>query len=337
LVFFIVTVGMGMLALCLPLAFLAIGQETASEFAGGFAGGGSGNPDMREVFVPGAAGAHCPQKIAVIEIHGIILAEGGRGFAESRRLVEELEQAAMDDDVVAVILDMDTPGGGVTASDEIYRAVCYCAEYKPVITCMRSMGASGGYYVAAGSDWIIANRHTLTGSIGVIISAFNYAELLERWGLKMETIKSGSMKDMLSGSRPTNQAEREYVQALVQETFREFAAIVAEGRPAFENVDAVLAADFADGRIMRGPAALEVGLIDQLGYFDDAVDKAIEMADCGPAKLIRYHRRPSLSDILFSATAERDLTQNVLPANLRALKAGGLYAIWPQTLGGVTE
>ena len=337
LVFFIATVSLGLLLMALPIfALLALGPDTANQFTSGLAKASS-QMDIREVYVPGAADEFCPRKIAVINIHGVILPEGGRGFAQSQRLVDELEWAANDEDVVAVILDMDTPGGSVTASDEIYQAVRYCAETKPVVTCMRSLGASGGYYVAAGSDWIIANRHTLTGSIGVIISAFNYAELMERWGLKVETLKSGAMKDMLSGSRPTNEVERQYMQTIVQETFHEFAAIVAEGRPAFENVEAVLAADFADGRILRGPAALEAGLVDQLGYFDDAVDKAVELADGEPAKLIRYRRRPTVSDFLFSASAERDLAQTVLPASLRALKTGGLYAIWPHALAGAAE
>jgi len=153
LVFFIGTMTLGMLLLALPvLAILMIGPETAGELASGLAKSGGTQREMREIFVPGADDAHCPRKVAIIQIQGIILPERGRGFAQSQRLVAELEQAAHDDDVVAVILDMDTPGGSVTASDEIYQAVVYCAEYKPVVTCMRALGASGGYYVAAKSD-----------------------------------------------------------------------------------------------------------------------------------------------------------------------------------------
>lgn len=337
LFFFLGTVILGTLLVVLPVfAFMEISRETAGELVGELTSS-STRQGLREIFVPGADGADSPFKIALIPIQGIILPDSGRGFAESGRLLAELEQAREDDAVVAVILDMNTPGGGVTASDEIHRAVKRCAERKPVITCMRSVAASGGYYVAAGGDWIIANRHTLTGSIGVVVSAFNYAELMERWGLKVETVKSGAMKDMFSGSRPTNEAERAYVQGIVQETFHEFAAIVAEGRPAFADAEEVLAADFADGRILRGSAALDAGLVDQLGYFEDAVDKARELADIGPVKLVRYRHRSSLGDFFLQLSAERDLAQTILPANLRALQTGGLYAIWPQVLAGGAE
>jgi len=329
-------VGGVLLMVALPTyAIVQASRDAASEFTK--VGGGDLDRVLRESFQPGAGHSSCSLKIAVIDIQGMILPEGGRGFAGSGRIVAELDQARRDSDVVAVILDMNTPGGDVTASDEIYRAVLRCHEDKPVVTCMRSMGASGGYYVAAGSDWIIANRHTLTGSIGVIMSSLNYAELMDRWGLKMETIKSGQMKDMLSGSRPVNETERQYMQELVTETFHEFAAIVAAGRPAFADRDAVLAADFADGRILRGPAALEAGLVDQLGYFADAVTKAEELADTTDAKLISYRRRSSLGDFLLDLSANRDLTQAVFPAELRAMKPGCLYAIWPRALTGDTE
>ncbi len=334
LCFFLVVVGGGLLMVGLPVAAL---MRASKEAASGFADVGEIERGLRESFVPGAGSSTCSQKVAVINIQGMILPDGGRGFAGSGRIVAELTEAYEDDDVVAVILDMNTPGGDVTASDEIYRAVRRCHEAKPVVTCMRSMGASGGYYVAAGSDWIIANQHTLTGSIGVIMNSLNYAELLDRWGLKVVTIKSGQMKDMLSGSRPASEGEREYMQKLVDETFHEFVAIVAEGRSAFPDVDAVLAADFADGRVLRGPDALAAGLVDQLGYFTDAVDKAQELAGTHDVKLVSYRRRSSLGEFLLDLSANRDLTQAVLPAELRAMRPGCLYAIWPGALTGDTE
>lgn len=336
LCFFLIVVGGGLLLVGVPaFALMRASKQAASEFAD--VGVGDMERNLRETFVPGAGGNTCSQKVAVISVQGMILPDGGRGFAGSNRIVAELNQACEDDDVVAVILDMNTPGGDVTSSDEIYRAVRRCHGHKPVVTCMRSMGASGGYYVAAGSDWIIANQHTLTGSIGVIMNSLNYAELMDRWGLKMVTIKSGQMKDMLSGSRPASEAEREYMQKLVDETFHEFVAIVADGRSAFADVDAVLAADFADGRVLRGPDALAAGLVDQLGYFADAVNKAQELAGTYDVKLVSYRRRSSLSEFLLDLSANRDLTQAVLPAELRAMKPGGLYAIWPGALTGDAE
>jgi len=315
------------------MAFVAVGRQTVHELAKG-SGGGSG---FEESYVPGSGPPDCSRKIALISVKGVILSRSGRGFANAGRIVAEINQARLDRAVVAVILDLDTPGGEVTASDEIHRAVQRCRKRKPVVACMRSLAASGGYYVAAGSDWIVANRHTLTGSIGVVINSLNYAELMTRVGLKMETIKSGEMKDILSGTRPRTESERQYMQALVQEAFHEFAAIVAAGRNDYADVDAVLAADFADGRILTGRAAKEAGLVDQLGYLDDAVDKARELAGGGSAKLIRYRHHVPLGRLLLGLGAEQITPTALIPAELRAMRAGCLFAIWPGALTGGTE
>ncbi|MBT7302059.1 MAG: signal peptide peptidase SppA [Victivallales bacterium] len=315
------------------MAFLAVGQETMHELAKGSDGGAG----FQEGYVPGSGPPGCSRKIALIGVKGVILSRSGRGFTNAGRIVAEIDQARLDRAVVAVILDLDTPGGEVTASDEIHRAVQRCRKRKPVVSCMRSLAASGGYYVAAGSDWIVANRHTLTGSIGVLINSLNYAELMTRLGLKMETIKSGEMKDILSGSRPRTESEHQYMQELVQEAFHEFAAIVAAGREGYADVDAVLAADFADGRILTGRAAKEAGLVDQLGYLDDAVDKARELAGGGSAKLIRYRHRVPLSKLLLGLDAEQVTPTALVPAELRAMRAGCLFAIWPRALTGGTE
>jgi protease-4 len=245
-----------------------------------------------------------------------------------------LDQARKDDQVVAVLLDINTPGGEVTASDEIHRAVQLCEQQKPVVTCMRSLAASGGYYVAAGSSWIVANKHTLTGSIGVIMHSLNYAEFLDRWGLKVVTIKSGEMKDMMAGSRPNTEAERAYIDSLVKDTFHGFAEVVAEGRSRFETVDDVLAAEFADGRILTGPAAMEAGLVDEIGYFEDAILKATSLAGGAPAKLVSYRRRSRLTDLLMELKADQNMVAEMVPAELRALRPGCLYALWPGAVTG---
>ena len=146
--------------------------------------------------------AFASDKIAVIDVKGVIMNApaggfGGSGIANAATICEMLKAASQDKHVKAVILDMDTPGGEVTASDEIHHAVQELRDAgTPVVTCMHSLGASGGYYVAAGTDYIIANRHTFTGSIGVIMSGYNYADLMGKVGLKATVYKSGAMKDI---------------------------------------------------------------------------------------------------------------------------------------------
>jgi protease-4 len=234
-------------------------------------------------------------------------------------------------DVVAIILDMDTPGGEVTASDELHREVLRCRDAgKPVVTCMRAMGASGGYFIAAGSDWIVANRLTMTGSVGVIISTLNYKELFAKVGLDSEVYRSGDMKDMLNGARARRPDEMQYVQQLVNETFREFADVVAAGRERYETADDVINSSFGDGRILSGTHAAELGLVDQIGYFEDAVAKARELAGVFDAKVVRYRRALKLTDILFSMKAQKSLElRSVLPEEARSMKTGRMYFLAP--------
>ncbi len=261
--------------------------------------------------------AFATDKIAVIDIKGVIMNAqtggfGGGGIANAGSICEMLKAASKDSHVKAVILDMDTPGGEVTASDEIHHAVQELRdEGTPVITCMHSLGASGGYYVAAGTDYIIANRHTFTGSVGVIMSGYNYADLMGKVGLKATVYKSGAMKDMLSGSRAATPQEEEYANRLIRQTFLGFVRIVADGRKEFKgNEETVLKSEFADGRVVTGDDALRLKLVDQLGYFQDAVEKACSLAGVTSPKVIRLHRSMSLADILFSAKA--DLKLNVV-------------------------
>lgn len=272
--------------------------------------------------------------IAVIAIKGVISNSGSRHEQAASRIVDAL-RAAVNDDVCAIILDMDTPGGEITASDEVWRQVKKCREEGvPVVTCMRSMAASGGYYIAAGSDWIVANRLTFTGSIGVIMPGFNALELLEKIGVEPEIYRSGDMKDMLSWSRTRTEKERTYVKAMLDEAFKEFAAVVADGREAFEDADAVLAAEFADGRVMSGAEALRYQLVDQLGYFDDAVVKAEGLGHTVDAKLVAYSTRVAFIDALLSSKSAipANLARALRPWNSAAVDAGRIYFLAPEAL-----
>lgn len=245
-------------------------------------------------------------KIAVIDIRGVILNTGG-GFSEnadSETICKQIRKAAKDPEVRAIILNLNTPGGEVTASDDIYSAVLRAKKSKPVIALMNSMAASGGYYAAAACDWIVANRMTLTGSIGVIISSFNVKGLLDKIGVQAEVYKSGKMKDLLSATRGKTQEENALIQSLVDECYTEFVEIVSAGRRI--PVEKIRTTEIGDGRVFHGARALELGLIDELGRMPEAVAKAEELAKCEPGslKIVRYKRNNSLFNLLFSADAE---------------------------------
>ncbi len=321
----IVILGIGLL---LAVAFLAVLGElgdTLMTEAGDYPAGVDG-AIRKEVIVRGIGDTE--DEIAVVDVKGLIVAEAPFDHASTKTIVKQLKAARDDGNVVAVILDMNTPGGEVTASDEIHRAVRQVVENgKPVVTCMHAVGASGGYFIAAASDYVVANRLTLTGSIGVMLGTLNYAGLFEKWGLESEVYQSGSLKALLHGGRERTDEERRLVQELVDYNFVEFARIVADGRSRFESVEDVLNAEFADGRVLTGKQAHEAGLVDQLGYFEDAVSKTRDLAAAPHAKVVRYKRALRLTDLLLTMQHRQPagLVEHVLPPASRAIKPGRLY------------
>jgi protease-4 len=226
-------------------------------------------------------------KIAVIRLGGIISSDetGFSTGASPEDLRQAFKQALADKDVRAIVLAIDSPGGEVTASDDIYNIVRKARDSKKVVVSMGSMAASGGYYAALGGSHIIARDTTFTGSIGVIMQTMNYAELFGKVGLQMVTFKSGKMKDMLSGSRPITPEESAYVQALVMQTYGKFVGIVAAERKIPEDA---LRSGVADGRVLSGKDALDAKLIDELGDFDAAVKKAMELGSAPGATVVEY-------------------------------------------------
>ncbi len=274
-------------------------------------------------------------RVCVIDVKGIIARQENAG-ACTPKIISLLRQVEKDYSIKAVILDMDTPGGEVIASDEVNSAIWKLRDKReiPVITCMHSMGASGGYYIASATNYIIANRMTFTGSIGVIMSSINATELMDKIGLKETSFTSGDMKDMLSPTRPMTEKELAYTKALIKETFTEFAKVVAKGREAFKSHEEVMAAEFADGRVLSGAAALNYGLVDQLGDFDDAIAKACELAQIEKPTVIKLLPKQSFMDILMSAnTNAKPLSlDGLLPIKAASLEAGKLYYIAPQAI-----
>lgn len=256
---------------------------------------------------------HANDKIAVISVDGIITSQGSDESGDNMVDVvkAELEAAKKDANVRAVILKVDSPGGEVMAADQIYRAIKKFEggdNGKPVICSMGSLAASGGYYISAPCRWIVANDLTLTGSIGVIMETVNYRGLMDKIGVEPYVFKSGKYKDMLSGMRSTNEipeGEHAMVQNLIDETFDKFKGVVASGRDAAheKNKDSgqPLAADwtdYADGRVLSGTQALKLGLVDQLGDFQDAVDRAKQITGINKANLIEYRQTYDISQFL---------------------------------------
>jgi protease-4 len=238
-------------------------------------------------------------KIAVIDVKGTITSDSdsfGTSVANSTAIVKLIRAAVKDDSVKAIIIDLDTPGGEVTASDEIYHELKLCE--KPIVAMMNTMAASGGYYVACGADKIVANRNTMTGSIGVIISTVNVSELLEWAKVKPEFYTSGKMKTMLNPAKPTTEEEQKVIKALVMNAYEDFAGIVAAARNI--PLEKITNGELGDGRVFDGKQALENGLVDELGYFSAAEDAALKLAgltrdDC---RIERFKTNASLADIL---------------------------------------
>jgi len=250
-------------------------------------------PRFREILLQrGARGT--TDKVALITMRGLISSSipGTVGDSMVDDLRAALQQAREDDRVKAIVLEIDSPGGEVTASDAIYSAVVKARARKPVVVYMDSLAASGGYYVSCGGKFLMASDTTITGSIGVIIQTLNYEQLFNKVGLASVIFKSGKFKDMLNGARPITPEERELVQSFIMKTYDKFLGIVATER----NLPAdLLRNTIADGRILSGKEAFDSKLIDGLGQFEDAFTKAKQLGNAPEAKFVKYGPPFSLS------------------------------------------
>src|SRR5512146_618785 len=214
---------------------------------------------------PGEAGDYVVSgsggKIGVVDIEGVIL--------DPESAVKQLKRFADDDSIKAIVLHLNTPGGGAAASEEIYREVRRIrdAKKKPIVASIETVGASGGYYVSSGASKIFADEGSIVGSIGVIAEWFNYADLL-RWAkLESVTLKTGEFKDTGNPARPMTPAERQYLQGMLDNMLSQFVKAVAEGRKLKEQD----VRSIADGKVWTGSQALGLKLIDQVGGFEAAV------------------------------------------------------------------
>ncbi len=230
-------------------------------------------------------------KIGVIEIRGVI--------ANSKPILNTLDEYRKNSSIKGILLRIESPGGGVGPSQEIYREVVRVSKTKPVLASLGGIAASGGYYIAAGAKKIVANPGTLTGSIGVIINFGNFTELFKKIGYKPITIKSGKFKDIGNPGREMKPEEKEYLEKLVKNVHEQFVNDVAKGRKLpVEKVKKI-----ADGRIFTGQQAKELGLVDELGNFQDAVKELAKMAKIkGEPKLVYpTPKRRGVIDILFDS------------------------------------
>ena len=228
-------------------------------------------------------------KIAVVDIKGMI--------TSSRDIVEQIDKFNEDNDVKAIILRINSPGGGVGPSQEIYREVLRAKEKKKIVASMESVGASGGYYVACASDVIVANPGTITGSIGVVMEFSNIEDLLKKIGLQSYVIKSGKHKDIGSPVREMTPEERSILQGVIDSVHSQFVRAVAEGR----NMEEGKVEQIADGRIFSGEQAKELGLVDRLGGLQDAIEIAAEMVGIKGKPTVIYPKKKKLSlyELLF--------------------------------------
>jgi len=286
-------------------------------------------------------------KVAIIPVNGIIM--GGLMDPGTYSMVEviraQLKRAEEDDRVKAVILRVDSPGGEVMAANEIHNAIKEFQDktHKPVVASMGSLAASGGYYVSVPCRWIVANELTLTGSIGVIMSTWNYRGLMDKVGILPMTFKSGKYKDMLSGSREPDKItpeERAMIQALITQTYARFTNVVQEGRSrAYQKAKASGEqghplvsdwADYADGRVLSGTDALKLGFVDQLGTYKDALERTKKVAGISSANVIEYQARTELADFLhFFGESDAKAVKIDLGLEPPKLKAGQLYFLSP--------
>jgi len=226
-------------------------------------------------------------KIAIVEIKGVITQSSG--------IIEELQIYLEDEGVKAIILRIDSPGGGVGPAQEIHREILKSKSKKKVVTSMGSVAASGGYYIACASDLIVANPGTITGSIGVLMQFSNFEELLKKIGIKGMVLKSGEHKDIGSPFREMTPEEKRIMQEVLDNVHQQFIQAVAEGR----KLDYSKVVQIADGRILTGEQAKNFGLVDKMGNLQDTIDITAKMVGIkGKPNVLYPKKRISIWELI---------------------------------------
>ena len=248
----------------------------------------------------------CCNKVAIIDVEGVILnAKTGGGLLGGgdnpvSLFRERLDAAADDKRVKAVVVRINSPGGAVTASDIMYQDLCNFRKHthKPVVACMMDVAASGGYYLAMGADRVYAHPTTVTGSIGVIMTLYNATGLCQLIGVTSDPIKSGPNKDIGNPARPMTPEERAILQGIVDGFYAQFVQVVVRGRGLPEERVRAL----ADGRVYTGLDAKQLELVDEIGYLDDAIQAAKDMAGVADAEIVAYDKDDGYRGSIYAAT-----------------------------------
>ena len=234
------------------------------------------------------------KKVGVIKISGPIIA--------SEQINSKLEKFKNRNDISAIVLRIDSPGGLVAPTQEIFEKVKSVREVKPIVSSMGTVAASGGYYIALGSDSLIANPGTIVGSIGVIMNYPIATELLDKVGIKFETVKSGGLKDVGSYSREVTEADRRHLNEMVSNMHNQFISAVEENR----DIDRSELIKLADGRVFTGLQSKNLGLVDMLGTFDDAINIAGVLGNIkGKPKTIEINKKNNSFFDLFTSNLEQ--------------------------------
>ncbi len=278
--------------------------------------------DTYALVPPGSLGLGKGPQVAVIYCEGQIMSGestppvwGGDATMGSSTITRALRSAREDEDIEAVVLRVDSPGGSSLASDLIWREVQLTREEKPVVVSMSDYAASGGYYIAMGADEIVAEPGTLTGSIGVFSGKFSFEETYDKIGLSVETVERGEFADMLTSSRPYTPEERDVIAEAIEEFYQSFITKAAQGRGVEpEEIDRV-----ARGRVWTGSQAAEIGLVDQVGGFRVALDAAKQRAGIAPDQEVSLVVLPEQYTLL-------DEILGVTGASSRAAGHGGAGA-----------
>jgi len=247
------------------------------------------------------------EKVGIIEISGVI--------ADAKNVIHSLKRFREDDSIKAIVIRIDSPGGAVGPSQEIYREIRKTSDKKKVIASMGAIAASGGYYVAAGTDGIVANPGTITGSIGVILGFTNYEELLQKIGLVPVVIKSGEFKDLGSPVRKMTEEDQKILKDFAKKIHRQFIMDIVEGR----KMDQAKVESLADGRIFTGEESKDLGLVDRLGNLEDAIEWAGRLGGIKGKISAVYARKKKLSLLKYlSELSAKEVLHRTLHPSLSA-------------------
>ncbi len=292
-------------------------------------------PALREQVLVEGAGLFWKEKIAVVDIDGVIRGSEGSSFLFPREntvaeTLAQLELARSDSQVKAVVIRISSPGGEATACDVLHSEIRRFREETkvPVVTCIADVGASGGYYISVAGDVVYAQPTAIVGSVGVILHSFDLSNLLRKIGVAVDPVKAGAMKDLNSPFRPSTEEERKVLQALVDSLYERFVDVVAAGRKELSREDVL---KIADGRVVSAQEALSLKLVDKVGYLRDAIREAGELGNVRSPTIVRYTREAtSAAKIYTGSELGRGFPDRSFELTVRGAlpEAPRLYYLW---------